>query len=360
MHCPEVGRSGAERWDPADSRGWLGCILIHNTHTHGGPLQTHSTACTALSENATVHFSEECLSIKRATDKNTNGGHLYSPQFFTNQHITSPEDLVNKWSTIQRRLTFYPDCNSGRFFQLYSLCDTIGLRSIQTMEVIHNSVCIHTCTLPFSNRVVLTSLRGTRRGQGSQLHNLFLRVWPGDSSVVTSENCLLITMTNKPIKLNEKQPCNKNTLSHSLECSQQITATTWFYINADSPLAWLRWRCQAACGSEWNIQSILVVVAPWGVNISRVPNMVTSQRTEYIRNQKQPMTCTPLPERDRERVRKKERRRKEGYQQPCLIRPPLRGLCSVCLHDLCKIARTFPLNLVNGKHFQQKQLKVWG
>lgn len=33
---------------------------------------------------------------------------------------------------------------------------------------IHSNACIHT-----TNRAVLTSLRGARRGLGSQLHNLF-------------------------------------------------------------------------------------------------------------------------------------------------------------------------------------------
>lgn len=69
IHCREVGRSGAERWDPADSTRWLGCILIYvstqqthmHRHLHGGPLQTHSTACTALLENTTV-----CTSLKGA------------------------------------------------------------------------------------------------------------------------------------------------------------------------------------------------------------------------------------------------------------------------------------------------------
>lgn len=66
---------------------WSSCT--HNTHTqrhmhrhlHGGPLQTHSTACTALSENATVYFSEECLSIQkgyRQSHTQMEGIYLYS------------------------------------------------------------------------------------------------------------------------------------------------------------------------------------------------------------------------------------------------------------------------------------------
>lgn len=47
-----------------------------HTHLHGGPLQRHSTTCTALSENANVHFTEECLSVQKGlqTNSQTNGG----------------------------------------------------------------------------------------------------------------------------------------------------------------------------------------------------------------------------------------------------------------------------------------------
>lgn len=106
IHFPEVGRSGAERWDPADSTGCLGSILIlmytQHTHTHrhmhrhlhGGPLQTHSTACTALSENATVHSSEECLSIQMGyRQTRTQIGGISSRPHFTNQHVTLPAEL---------------------------------------------------------------------------------------------------------------------------------------------------------------------------------------------------------------------------------------------------------------------------
>lgn len=50
-----------------------------HTHLHGGPLQRHSTTCTALSENANVHFTEECLSVQKGlqTNSQTNGGRAF-------------------------------------------------------------------------------------------------------------------------------------------------------------------------------------------------------------------------------------------------------------------------------------------
>lgn len=90
----------------------------------------------------------------------------------------------------------------------------------------------------------------------------------------------------------------------------------------------------------------------FGVNISKVPNMVTSQS---------PHSQWHVPHSLRERRREREKNKKDqegGVPAARLIRPPFRGLCSVCIHDLCKVATSFPLNLAGGSHFKQHNLKL--
>lgn len=87
---------------------------------------------------------------------------LLTCPYFTNQHFY-PIRGVGK-TNIQLFLLIkgdcfghfiYSSCQSGRFVQLCSQRDTLGLRGIQTVESIHNNTRIHTCTQPISNRAVL-------------------------------------------------------------------------------------------------------------------------------------------------------------------------------------------------------------
>lgn len=77
-----------------------------HTHLHGGPLQRHSTTCTALSENANVHFTEECLSVQKGlqTNSQTNGGRAFSIFYNSTRfsiswavRATLQLLLLNKW-----------------------------------------------------------------------------------------------------------------------------------------------------------------------------------------------------------------------------------------------------------------------
>lgn len=157
---------------------------------------------------------------------------FYKSTYYFTRRLKQSKQMINYSKTFNNS-----DFHRGRFFWLYSLCDTLGLRSIQTVEIIHNSTCIHTCTLPFSNRAVLTSLRGTRRGQGSQLHNLFFASSTGRQLSGYFRKLFADNYDKQTNQTQRKTASNKNTLSHSLECSQQIIAAPWFLYQCCFPFS---------------------------------------------------------------------------------------------------------------------------
>lgn len=217
----------------------------------------------------------------------------------------------------------------------------------------------HMYTTPFQQSCAYKPERNKKGARLPVAQLVFHELRPGDSSAVTSENCLLITMTNSPIKFNEQQPVKKRFITFSRVQSADHSRNV-VYISIQLPLShdWggdVRRRVD----SEWNILSILVVV----LSPLRRKHLKSAKYGHFPENRvhQEPETANDMYPTPWERERKRRKRRKEGYQQqPCLIRPPFRGLCSVCIHDLCKVARTFPLNLATGSHFYVIQLKVWG
>lgn len=196
--------------------------------------------------------------------------------------------------------------------------------------------------------------RAWREPEVGSCTTCFSQVRPGDSSAATSEQPFLINC-DKWANHNQTTACKSWFVTCFLRC-RQLRRGLFIRTASSGSCVWdggIRQRVDP----EWNIQSILVVAPTpppfFGVNISKELNMVTSQSPHS-----QWHVPHSLRERRREGEKKLKRPGRRGYQQPGLIRPPFRGLCSVCIHDLCKVATSFPLNLAAGSHFKLHNLKL--
>lgn len=238
-------------------------------HLHGGPLQRHSTTCTALSENATVHFSEECLSIQmdsRQTHTHTQmEGNCARPDFIT-PHVSlsaeEKEQLFSHSSWIKWDLY-------GHLIHTVSVGDLWGNKSWLEKHtyctVIMNALYQQSCAYKPER---------SRKGARFLVAQLvFHELDQETAQQLRQKNTLLITTTIKIFRFfgeKKTKDCDR--------CSQQHSSS----INAASLFPWERRDVRQNVDLEWNIQSSLVVVPhtpPFGTNISKVPNMVTSQST---------------------------------------------------------------------------------
>lgn len=102
-------------------------------HLHRGPLQTHSTAWTVLSENATVLFSNRVPESPKRLQENS---HIWNANF-NKQHIWERE----RWESCSKKTIFS--------IKIVKVVDSaIQPVGYMTEDSIHNSTCVHTCTIP--------------------------------------------------------------------------------------------------------------------------------------------------------------------------------------------------------------------
>lgn len=181
----------------------------------------------------------------------------------------------------------------------------------------------------------------------------FSQVRPGDSSAATSEQPFLINC-DKWANHNQTTACESWFVTCFLRCSRLRRGL--FIRTASSRSCVWDGGIRQHVDPEWNIQSILVVAPTpppffWRKHLK-------SAKYGHFPESSQPMTCTPFPERETREREKNKKDQEGGVPAARLIRPPFRGLCSVCIHDLCKVATSFPLNLAGGSHFKQHNLKL--
>lgn len=258
-----------------------------HTHLHGGPLQRHSTTCTALSENANVHFTEECLSVQKGlqTNSQTNGGRA---SIFTTAR-GSPlaelsEQLFNCSSWINdTALEIWLRPQEGK---------SQSVRPRWLKKHSRARMYIHACS-----QAAQPCLTGARSGQ---LHNLFFTSQTRRQLSGTSEQPFLINC-DKWANHNQTTACESWFVTCFLRCSRLRRGLSIRTASSHSCV----WDggIRQHVDPEWNIQSILVVAPTpppffWRKHLK-------SAKYGHFPESSQPMTCTPFPERETAREGKK-------------------------------------------------------
>lgn len=270
-----------------------------HTHLHGGPLQRHSTTCTALSENANVHFTEECLSVQKGlqTNSQTNGGRA---SIFTTAR-GSPlaelsEQLFNCSSWINdTALEIWLRPQEGK---------SQSVRPRWLKKHSRARMYIHACS-----QAAQAVPDGGQKWAVAQL--VFHKSDQETAQRQHLNNLSWLTVTNGPITI--KQQPVKADLLHVFWGAVgygvgYLSGRLLLVLVSEMEVSFSMWIQNEIFKVFWLLPRPHPLF--FGVNISKVPNMVTSQSPHS-----QWHVPHSLRER-RERGKKIKKTRKEGYQQP--------------------------------------------